>query len=1204
MSVGFYASTSVGAAKESVFLGTEPAFDKPLDVDDNTFIQEILGDSHHDIYFKQWVNIRTDSDSAKKRILVITNFQIFTIRINLLGRGIRSKFNVVNLSKLATGSTVDTLILTFFDSAEKFSIESPRMKEIVQHILFAYQAVSHGRSGTDLCDWSGVNEALLEGYSSPEPDSQDGLLASYLAYCNALDCSIKIPILDYLMTCFQLQDNSFNWSDCLQFVEKDNTKDTYALASALRFSSYFSELISIDYNLRDSGLMALSTILEKKTAVKKLVLVNCKASNKGFNALSSAIEKGQHDLTLLNISRNSSIGDAGIIRLAEALENSKKVLAQWSMRDVGLGSKGFVPLVNTLIKKDWLAGLKMIDLSENKAGKLGSSALATWLQNEKCQLEQLYAVNCDLDLEIVLKNLQPNSYLYQNALKILNLTGNKFTKKAVPLLCDILSNSISLQHIFLADCDLSKSACVSLLDAAISNQYINTNKYTDTIQFTLDFSKNELGVKGAKEIANLYEKYAKLADNLNRLKNSNVLHTLILAENDFGVEGIVILCNCLKGTNISSLNLDLNVKTGMFTSGKEAGEALADLVKATPRLQQLSLVGDDNKFYLKQALLPVLFALKDNTSLTYLDISKNRIGDEGLAALSSSVFSNNTLTGFNVENNKFTLQGLIELHKATQNNRSLIDWSIPMYDITKIFKGLPEKKIRQLRQIVYEFELFMERNEENHSRSGKKLPSVYYNSLTASELRPEMENNPQLYRERMSLAGRSDSLAGTTTSVPDFTGNNSQPIPIQNPNRLSVAPPVLGLESIKTAAHHRKVASRALDLMVYKARASADQFNVNVDSAQGPEEESESKEQEQRDKVQEETRVKPLTVLDIAEVAPAPPASPPPADLSDSDEEPAGPIAALVHSHASNALHPAAPSQQKSSVSIPNIAATKNPQVKTAPLVPLTATIPAATPTASRLGSINVPSTSTISPSPATNSGSFSAAPIGSRLTQTKPTSTAGSISTPAMSYRAPGKPSIINSLGITTPQSSNSGSFSVNSTPSSSQQAPSLGQAHTTGDHTMDALLSSIIHSANTITQAQQIQQAIPSLIERVRGSSITGPVTSIPTTTVTNAGFRSPSNNNPPAVVAAASTAPPAVATAPSFSATSAKDFLDYSQKYSYEELKSGATLPAGVDPVNKEYYLAPADFDAKFSMKLEEFVKLPAWKKSALKSKVGLF
>src|SRR4051794_19346606 len=75
----------------------EPGFDKALDPDDNTFIQEQIGDSHQDIYFKQWVNIRTDTESAKKRILVLSNFQIFTIKINLLGRSVRQKFHIVTL---------------------------------------------------------------------------------------------------------------------------------------------------------------------------------------------------------------------------------------------------------------------------------------------------------------------------------------------------------------------------------------------------------------------------------------------------------------------------------------------------------------------------------------------------------------------------------------------------------------------------------------------------------------------------------------------------------------------------------------------------------------------------------------------------------------------------------------------------------------------------------------------------------------------------------------------------------------------------------------------------------------------------------------------------------------------------------------------------------------------------------------------------
>ena len=57
-----------------------------------------------------------------------------------------------------------------------------------------------------------------------------------------------------------------------------------------------------------------------------------------------------------------------------------------------------------------------------------------------------------------------------------------------------------------------------------------------------------------------------------------------------------------------------------------------------------------------------------------------------------------------------------------------------------------------------------------------------------------------------------------------------------------------------------------------------------------------------------------------------------------------------------------------------------------------------------------------------------------------------------------------------------------------------------------------------------------------------------------------------------------------------------------FSLSELQSGC--PAGVDPSHKERSLDPAAFSSVMGASPEEFAKLPKWKQSAAKKKVGLF
>ena len=58
-------------------------------------------------------------------------------------------------------------------------------------------------------------------------------------------------------------------------------------------------------------------------------------------------------------------------------------------------------------------------------------------------------------------------------------------------------------------------------------------------------------------------------------------------------------------------------------------------------------------------------------------------------------------------------------------------------------------------------------------------------------------------------------------------------------------------------------------------------------------------------------------------------------------------------------------------------------------------------------------------------------------------------------------------------------------------------------------------------------------------------------------------------------------------------------------YEQLKGDArTLPPGVDPLNREQSLSDDDFQSVFEMDRESFARLPAWKRTSLKKKSGLF
>ena len=75
---------------------------------------------------------------------------------------------------------------------------------------------------------------------------------------------------------------------------------------------------------------------------------------------------------------------------------------------------------------------------------------------------------------------------------------------------------------------------------------------------------------------------------------------------------------------------------------------------------------------------------------------------------------NETLTTIYIDHNKLSMRGVRELHKAISRNKGLTAWQIPMDDLARLFsKFSNESKAKELRTVVSEFELFMERNAED-----------------------------------------------------------------------------------------------------------------------------------------------------------------------------------------------------------------------------------------------------------------------------------------------------------------------------------------------------------------------------------------------------------------------------------------------------------------------------------------------------------
>lgn len=665
-------------------------------------------DNHQEIYWKGWVTLYTKNNAAakKERILVITNFRLLTVKQGVLKRSMRQSYPLLDLEEISASDISQQQIHLVFSSRqnepEVIDIQSEQIIEIAQAIIFGFKAITYGIP-PDRLPKVDLPQRFLENFAPPAPDAQDGILATYFAMCDYTSTPPKLSVLDYFMTAFETNDKEFDLGGCLATVEKPTSSDVLTIASALRYTNWFEELSSVDHPLRDEGLEHLSVIFSSSPQMRKCVVVNSKCGKNGINSLSRTLATGQHGLTYLNLSKNN-FGDAGIKSLLDALSASQKVLETLCLQDCGFSARGFKSLTEVLRQGSWLKTLKVLDVSDNSAGKAGSQSLCEWLL-ETTALEQLHAMRCDLSMDSFMESLMHNASLSGNVLQTLNVSGNKVVKKSVNLTAQLLKQSSSLSHLYLVDCSLIRSSFIEIVEGALDNEH--------NVRIWLELSSNDLGDKGAKELAAVFDKHPHM----------NSIHTLILNNNAMAPEGVVAVLQSLRGKNIHTLSLDNNIKTGIFMAGaREAGEQIAQFINHTPQLKELSISGD-NSHYLQSAAYPILEALKTNSTLQHIDLSRNRLGDDGIKLMCDALCVNKCLTSFNAERNRLSIKGLRELHKAVLQNITLVDWAIPMIDIENIYSNAPQKVVQELRNIVYDFESTMDRNWENRNKANASAES-------------------------------------------------------------------------------------------------------------------------------------------------------------------------------------------------------------------------------------------------------------------------------------------------------------------------------------------------------------------------------------------------------------------------------------------------------------------------------------------------
>ena len=173
-------------------------------------------------------------------------------------------------------------------------------------------------------------------------------------------------------------------------------------------------------------------------------------------------------------------------------------------------------------------------------------------------------------------------------------------------------------------------------------------------ELSVDLSKNELDAVGANVLASL-------------LNGNERVQTLKVVENNLEDQGLELLFNNLR--HLKKLDVSDNYRPPKKGHSK-AMEALCDwLNEEDCQLEELSLRAENSKFVIKE-LATTILDIHENTSLSSLDLTGQKMGLEGALALSRFLQLNNSLKKLVWDDNDTPPLGFTSFKSALLRNRN------------------------------------------------------------------------------------------------------------------------------------------------------------------------------------------------------------------------------------------------------------------------------------------------------------------------------------------------------------------------------------------------------------------------------------------------------------------------------------------------------------------------------------------------------
>eukprot|EP00179_Madagascaria_erythrocladioides_P013109 CAMPEP_0198371452 /NCGR_PEP_ID=MMETSP1450-20131203/157233_1 /TAXON_ID=753684 ORGANISM="Madagascaria erythrocladiodes, Strain CCMP3234" /NCGR_SAMPLE_ID=MMETSP1450 /ASSEMBLY_ACC=CAM_ASM_001115 /LENGTH=581 /DNA_ID=CAMNT_0044079015 /DNA_START=415 /DNA_END=2156 /DNA_ORIENTATION=+ len=500
----------------------------------------------------------------------------------------------------------------------------------------------------------------------------DGFVAYYFAMANYVGKLPSSHFVDYLRFSHSAATAAAPTTLDLAKVRNIEHVDSFPLeplAKALQLSKIFDgiEMVGV---VRAGVLSAVAqAIALHNSTIKRLRLVGCGATATGAAHLATALSTNTTiGITSLDLSRND-LKDEAMLALVAGIRSSSARLRSLRLNKCGLTHRSVAALCYAFADDSDLAKkLRVLELSDNDIGAVGSHALASWLDTTTNTTTPLLLTHLSLehsgvDVLKLVASLVRSSTL--PSLLHLSLARSSLSSSDIDALSTLLSASEKVS-INLSDNGLSTDALTTVLSgAARSSRSSNLD---------VDFSYNDCS-GGAAQVLHAVN----VARNVIRCLNLRLTKLSLSDKHE-------LFIGLKKQKQLRQLVLSFesaNPKRSVDKQLKLTMTALHELLLGGI-VEKLAIYSNPPKYALTHHLYLLLSNLSNYSSLRYLDIYGNLIGDEGAVLLGEQLGESGcVLETLHIDRNDISRKGLDALLVGARQSNTLCDLVYPVKDINR-----------------------------------------------------------------------------------------------------------------------------------------------------------------------------------------------------------------------------------------------------------------------------------------------------------------------------------------------------------------------------------------------------------------------------------------------------------------------------------------------------------------------------------------